>query len=224
MSSFCGDDVDWRLLFLFVKPKCRLVWCKRRWNWPRAWPVSPLINNRMSLSLSSSLTIHRLWLFDYLTIGLFDYLTIWLFDHPLWNGRQREETRANHKAHLPKEKARQLVQSGSITHSLWPFFFVLFGSLRRLSSIWWLCLTVLNCGCATSARRRIIITRSLSSLSFASHHIQYPIGSWLWPCCVIIGHVSAPNADISFFSPLIGRGWAGDFLFLSRVLASVVTA
>lgn len=76
MSSFCGDDVDWRLLFLFVKPKCRLVWCKRRWNWPRAWPVSPLINNRMSLSLSSSLTIHRLWLFDYLTIGLFDYLTI----------------------------------------------------------------------------------------------------------------------------------------------------
>lgn len=202
MSSFCGDDVDWRLLFLFVKPKCRLVWCKRRWNWPRAWPVSPLINNRMSLSLSSSLTIHRLWLFDYLTI--------------LCEMDAKERRLAPITKRICQKKRQGNLFKVDRLRTHFGHFFVLFGSLRRLSSIWWLCLTVFDCGCATSARRRIIITRSLSLLSFASHHIQYPIGSWLWPCCVIIGHVSAPNADISFFSPLIGRAWAGDFVFVSR--------
>lgn len=163
MSSFCGDDVDWRLLFLFVKPKCRLVWCKRRWNWPRAWPVSPLINNRMSLSLSSSLTIHRLWLFDYLTIGLFDYLTI------LCEMDAKERRLAPITKPICQKKRQGNLFKVDRLRTHFGHFLVLFGSLRRLSSIWWLCSTVFDCGCATSARRRIIITRSLSLLSRLRH-------------------------------------------------------
>lgn len=142
MSSFCGDDVDWRLLFLFVKPKCRLVWCKRRWNWPRAWPVSPLINNRMSLSLSSSLTIHRLWLFDYLTIWLLDYLTLWL-SSVKWTPKRGDSRQS--QSPFAKRKGKATCSKWidyALTLAIFLFCLGHFGGYPQFGDCVWLCLTV----------------------------------------------------------------------------------